>query len=183
VRHLTADQLQAGFEMLTPSPRDGGALELIVRRPRVGEREVVPHGELDPVEGLVGDSWSARANPRTPNGLPDPDCQLNIMNARVIALVAGDKPHWPLAGDQLFVDLDLSVDNLPPGTRLTIGRAIVEVTPPPHTGCAKFMQRFGVEATKFVNSEMGRRLQLRGINARVIERGVIRVGDAVHKQR
>jgi hypothetical protein len=183
VRHLTTEELQAGFGALAPSPTDRGALELIVRRPRSGEREVVQNGELDPVEGLVGDDWSTRGSSRTPDGRPDPDCQLNIMNARVVALVAGDKRHWPIAGDQLFVDLDLSADNLPPGTRLTIGSAVIEVTPPPHTGCAKFVQRFGADATKFVNSEVGRRLHLRGINAKVVRRGAIQVGDVVDKQR
>jgi MOSC domain-containing protein YiiM len=181
VRHLTADELQAGFDALAPSPKNVGALELIVRRPRSGEREVVQTGELDPAEGLVGDNWSTRGSPRTPDGQPNPDCQLNIMNARVMALVAGDRSHWPLAGDQLFVDFDLSADNVPAGTRLVIGSAVVEVTPPPHTGCAKFVQRFGVEAMKFVNSETGRRLHLRGINAKVVHRGVIRVGDVVNK--
>jgi len=182
VRHLTTDELQAAFTALAPSPKNGGALQLIVRRPRPGEREVVETGELDPVDGLVGDNWSSRGSPRTPDGRADPNCQLNIMNARVVALVAGDKSRWPLAGDQLFVDFDLSEENVPPGTRLAIGSAVVEVTPPPHTGCAKFVQRFGVDATKFVNSEMGRRLHLRGVNAKVVRRGVIQVGDVVNKQ-
>jgi hypothetical protein len=182
VRHLTSEELEAGFNALAPSPKDGGVLELIVRRPRSGEREVVQAGALDPVEGLVGDNWSTRGSPRTQDGRPDPNCQLNIMNARVVALVAGDQSRWPLAGDQLFVDFDLSADNVPPGTRLAIGSAVVEVTPTPHTGCVKFVQRFGVDAMKFVNSEMGRRLRLRGINARVVQRGAIQVGDVVNKQ-
>jgi hypothetical protein len=182
VRHLTTEELKAGFDALAPSPKDHGALELIVRRPRSGEREVVQTGELDPVEGLVGDNWSTRGSPRTADGRPDPDCQLNIMNARVVALVAGEPSRWSLAGDQLFVDFDLSADNVPVGTRLAIGSAVVEVTPPPHTGCAKFLQRFGVDAMKFVNSDRGRCLRLRGINAKVVQRGAIQAGDLVSKQ-
>ena len=107
--------------------------------------------------------------------------QLNIMNARVISLIAGKQQHWPLAGDQLFVDLDLSLMNLPAWTRLAIGSAIVQVTDQPHTGCAKFTSRFGVDAMNFVNSPIGRELCLRGINARVIQTGTVRVGDRIRK--
>jgi MOSC domain-containing protein YiiM len=107
--------------------------------------------------------------------------QINIMSARVIALVAMDRERWPLAGDQLFVDLDLSAHNLPPGTRLGIGEAVLEVTPLPHTGCAKFMARFGIDAVKFVNSPEGKELRLRGLNARVVQSGSIRAGDPVRK--
>ena len=114
-------------------------------------------------------------------GEPHPDMQLNIMNARVIALVAGSRDRWALAGDQLYIDLDLSADNLPAGTRLSIGSAIVEVTAVPHTGCGKFAARFGVDAVKFVNSPVGRQLNLRGINAKVIQPGTIRVGDVARK--
>jgi MOSC domain-containing protein YiiM len=103
------------------------------------------------------------------------------MNARVIALIAQDEDRWPLAGDQLFVDLDLSKTNLPAGTRLALGSAVIEVTAEPHTGCRKFVDRFGLDAMQFVNSEAGRRLQLRGINAKVVQGGTIRVGDLVRK--
>jgi MOSC domain-containing protein YiiM len=107
--------------------------------------------------------------------------QLNIMNSRVIALLAQDKDRWPLAGDQLFIDMDLSAENLPPGTRLALGSAMIEVTDQPHTGCKKFMERFGLDAMKFVNSPVGKQLHLRGINAKVVQPGLIQVGDVVKK--
>ena len=179
--HLTIEELEAGLETIRQAPKNEGVLELIVRRPQVGEREVLREGRLDPVEGLVGDSWKNRASRRSLDGRAHPDMQINIMNSRVIALVAQQKDRWPLAGDQLFVDLDLSEDNLPPWTRLALGDAIVEVTDQPHTGCAKFIERFGVDAVKFVNSTVGRQLHLRGINARVVTPGTIRVGDSIRK--
>jgi hypothetical protein len=156
---------------------------MIVRRPRVGEREMLGEADLDQSVGLVGDTWKDRTSKRTPDGSPHPDMQLNIINARTIDLLAGDESRWPLAGDQLFVDLDLSGANLPAGTRLAIGTAIIEVTDQPHTGCEKFVDRFGLDAMKFVNSPVGRSLNMRGINARVVQSGTIRVGDAIRKYR
>ena len=179
--HLTTEQLEAKLDELRQSPKDAGVLELIVRRPRPKQREILLEGELSPVEGLVGDNWSFRKNFRSTDGAPDPEMQLNIMNSRAIALVAQEKERWQLAGDQLFIDLDLSTENLPPGTQFTLGSAIIEVTAVPHTGCKKFVERFGVDAMKFVNSKIGRELNLRGINAKVIQAGVIRVGDKAQK--
>jgi len=179
--HLTIPELEAGLEDVRRSPKDGGVLEMIVRRPRVGQREVLDEAELDVVEGLVGDNWKMRSSKRTVDGSPHPDMQLNIMNARVATLVARERGRWPLAGDQLFVELDLSEENLPAGTRLSIGAAIVEVTAEPHTGCGKFVERFGLDAMTFVNSPLGRRLHLRGINGKVVQRGAIRVGDVIRK--
>jgi hypothetical protein len=181
VEHLTTDAIEAGLEAIRSSPRDRGTLKLIVRRPEVNAREVLASGELDLHEGLVGDTWKARSSRRTADGSPHPDMQLNVMNARTIALLAGDESRWPLAGDQLFVDLDLSGANLPAGTQLALGSAVIEVTAQPHTGCDKFVERFGLAAMKFVNSPLGRALNMRGINAKVVRPGTIAVGDIVHK--
>jgi hypothetical protein len=181
INHLTMAELEAGLDEIRRAPKDEGVLELIVRRPNIEEREVLEEGELHLAEGLVGDNWSRRKSSRTPDGSAHPDMQLNIMNVRVIALVAQDKARWQLAGDQLYLDLDLSAENLPAGTRLAIGSAVIEVSPQPHTGCKKFVSRFGLEAMKFVNSELGRELHLRGINARVIQPGRIRVGNRAKK--
>ena len=181
VKQLMMEDLEAGLDEILRSPKDAGLLHLIVRRPRVDEREVLAEGELHPSEGLVGDGWKGRGSSRTPDGSSHPEMQLNIMNARVIALLAQDRERWPLAGDQLYLDLDLSAANLPAGARLALGQAVIEVTAQPHTGCKKFVARFGLEAMRFVNSKVGRELNLRGINARVVQPGVIRVGDVARK--
>ena len=180
-RHLTTAELEAGLDEIRRAPRDEGTLELIVRRPEVDEREVLDAGELNLEVGLVGDSWITRGSSRTPDGSAHPDTQLNIMNSRVTALVAQHKDRWQLAGDQLYLDLDLSEKNVPARTRFAIGAAVIEVSPQPHLGCQKFVSRFGLEAMQFVNSPLGRQLRLRGINARVVSAGVIRVGDVVRK--
>jgi hypothetical protein len=175
------EELEAGLDDIRRSPKNEGALELIVRRPSLGERESLTEGELDVAQGLVGDTWSTRGSRRSKDGLAHPEMQINVMNSRVIALVAQERERWHLAGDQLFVDLDLSGENLPPGTRLAVGSAVIEVTLEPHTGCEKFVSRFGVDAMKFVNSPLGRQLNLRGINAKVVQPGVIRVRDLAKK--
>ena len=181
VRHLSAAELEAGLDLVRQSPKDGGTLDLIVRRPAIDEREVLDEGQLALDEGLVGDTWRTRGSSRTADGTSHPDMQLNIINARAIALIAPDAARRPLAGDQPHVDLDLSEANLPPGTRLAIGSAIVEVTAQPHTGCQKFRAHFGTDALKFVNSPVGKELHLRGINARVVQPGTIRAGDTISK--
>jgi MOSC domain-containing protein len=181
MRHLTTTELEAGLSEIRNAPKDAGTVQLIVRRPRTEEREVLDEANLDLVHGLVGDNWKTRGSGRTDDGSAHPDMQLNVMSARAIALIAQAKENWALAGDQLYLDLDLSADNLPVGSRLMIGSAVIEVTPPPHTGCRKFVSRFGLEAMTFVNSELGRELRLRGLNAKVIQSGTIRVGDEVRK--
>jgi MOSC domain-containing protein YiiM len=181
VKHLTAEELEAGMEEILGSPKDAGAVEMIVRRPRPDEREVLEEARLDAVEGLVGDCWKTRRDPRDPDEPPDPESQITVMNSRLIQLLAQDRKRWPLAGDQLYVDLDLGVENLPPGTRLAIGEAVIEVTSPPHTGCGKFKSRYGREATMFVNSAAGKRLRLRGLNAKIVKGGAVRVGDVARK--
>lgn len=178
---VTLEELEAALDEIRAAPKEEGPLKLIVRRPRIDEREVLPEAELDLEEGLVGDSWRTRGSSRTSDGSSHPDMQLNIMNARVIALVARHPERWQLAGDQLFIDLDLSAANLPPGTRLALGSAVIQVTDQPHTGCGKFVARFGPAALKFVNSPLGRELHLRGINARVVQPGTIRTGDLARK--
>jgi len=179
--YLTIPELDKGLEIIQKSPKDKGTLELIVRRPEIDVREVLEIGELDIIEGLVGDNWKTRGSSRTKDGSSHPDMQLNIMNARVISLIAQEKERWQLAGDQLFIDLDLSEENLPATTKLALGSAIIEVTNQPHTGCAKFSKRFGVDALKWVNSAIGKQLHLRGINARVIQSGTIKIGDLAKK--
>jgi hypothetical protein len=182
VGHLTTAELDATIDYLRGSPLDRGTVELIVRRPAVDAREVLDEGHLDLAVGLVGDTWNVRRSRRTEDGSPHPHMQLNVMSSRTIAVLAQSPERWPLAGDQLYVDLDLSVDNLPAGTRLTLGTAVIEVTEQPHRGCAKFTARFGLDAFHFVNSELGRHLRLRGLNAKVVLPGVVRRGDVVSKQ-
>jgi hypothetical protein len=181
MKHMTMEELTAGVDAIRSAPKSVGVLELIVRRPKADRRELLQEAQLDVVEGLVGDTWRMRKSSRTIDGSPHPDMQLNIMNARAAALVAVEKHRWPLAGDQLYIDMDLSKDNLPAGTRLALGTAVIEVTDQPHTGCAKFLARFGEDAMTFVNSPLGRQLCLRGINAKVVQPGMIRVGAAVQK--
>jgi hypothetical protein len=178
---LTRDALDAALPRILAAPTDGGVVELVVARPAPDERIVLDDAVLDPDEGLIGDGWRARRSRHTSDGSASRLTQLTIMNARVTAAVAGSIDRWPLAGDQLYVDLDLGTENLPPGTRLTVGTAVVEVTEQPHTGCAKFAARYGINAARFVNSPVGLAHNLRGINARIMTGGVVRRGDTIEK--
>ncbi len=166
-----------------PGPRgdagDPGRLVRIVRRPAVDERETVDEARLDPIRGLDGDTWLARGSSRTEDGAADPRAQVTLINIRILAAIEPDTERWPLSGDQLEVDLDLSVDHLPVGTRLTIGSAVLEVTDKPHTGCAKFSARFGSDALRWINTPEGRLARRRGVNTRVVQGGTIRAGDPI----
>jgi MOSC domain-containing protein YiiM len=170
-------QLHVDLAGVRSSPTESGRVELIARRPAEDEREVLEQAQLDPAVGLVGDRWHTYAS------RGGPDTQLTLMNSRAAALVAGPRACWAIAGDQLYVDFDLSAVNLPSGIRLSVGSAVIEVTAIPHTGCGKFSRRFGVQAQKLVNSPDGRELNLRGINAKVVQAGTVRTGDRIGKIR
>jgi hypothetical protein len=180
-KHMSKEELEAGLGIIQGSPKDAGVVEMIVRRPRTGEREVLDQAQLTVSEGLVGDNWQTRGSSATTDGRSHPEMQINIMNSRVIDLVAQGRERWPLAGDQLFIDIDLSDGNLPAGTRLALGSALIEITGIPHNGCKKFVERFGLDAMKFVNSGIGKQLHLRGVNAKVVQAGVIRRGEMASK--
>ena len=177
--HKTAEELLAGLLDVEMAPRDEGVVRLIVRRPAIDEREIIGEGELDPEVGLVGDGWIDRATTRS--GEPDRHAQLTIMNARYAELIAGDSDEWAKAGDQVYVDLDISRTNLPAGARVSLGSAIIEFSDEPHTGCAKFSARFGSEALRLTNTQQGRELRLRGANAVVVKAGTFRNGDIARK--
>lgn len=169
----TLTELDAGLETVRCAPRELGVVKLVVRRPVKEQREVLEEGQLDPEHGLVGDAWVP--------GDHGPDDQLTLMNSRVVDLLAGERERWSLAGDQLYVDFDLSEKALPPGTRLAVGEAEVEVSPVPHTGCAKFASRFGHDGLRFVSTPTGRALRLRGVYVRVVTAGAVRPGDAIRR--
>jgi hypothetical protein len=180
VTHLTLAELDAGTDRVLASPSDEGTVEMVVRRPDVDAREVLEEGELLVGEGLAGDNYLARGSSSMPDGAAHPEAQINIMNSRAVDLVAGgDRDRWPLAGDQLFVDLDLTTENLPAGTRLRVGTAVLEVARKPHNGCQKFSARFGVDAVRWVNADRSQRR--RGLNAMVVEGGVVHPGDPIVK--
>ncbi len=180
--HLSAEEIEANIANVLASPKDNGTLEMIVRRPAENKREVVESGFLSVENGLVGDNWLIRGSSRTDNGLGHPEMQLNLMNWRFANLIAGSRDRVQLAGDQLFVDLDLSPENISPGTHLSIGDAEIEITSIPHLGCKKFVERFGLDAMRFANSDFGRGHNLRGVNARVTSAGDVQTGDKIVKQ-
>lgn len=180
-KHPTLEELEATISDISVSPSEQGKVEMISCRPSVGQREILDVAEIDEDHGLVGDNWEARGSSRTSDGSANRDAQITIINSRLVNAVAGSKSRWHLAGDQLVIDLDLSHDNLPPGSRLNIGTAVVELTAEPHTGCAKFASRFGKDALRFVSGPEAMRQRRRGANAKIIKSGTVRVGDVAAK--
>jgi MOSC domain-containing protein YiiM len=181
VTHLTEQEITDGLAQVLKSPQNSGVLKAIVIRPGHEERRSLQECRLSPEGGTEGDAWARGCWLQLPDGSPDPDVQICIMNSRMIDLVAGNKARWELAGDNLFVDLDLSRENLPSGQLLSIGDCVIEITEQAHNGCSKFSQRFGAPALKVVNSPAGKQLRLRGVYAKVIEAGVVRLEDLVTK--
>jgi hypothetical protein len=181
IKFLTLAELEAGIADILCSPKEEGRLEMIVRRPGAGQREIIAEGTLDRDAGLVGDNWLSRLSSSKEDISIHKDMQIALMNSRVIDLLAQDRSRWSLAGDQLYIDLDLNIDNLPPGSQIAIGSAVIEITAAPHTGCGKFMEWYGPDAVKFVNDYKRKDLRLRGANAKIIQTGSIRVGDESRK--
>jgi len=181
MHHRTAAELEARMDHLRAAPAEVGTLDLVVRRPANAEREILDEGVLDEADGLVGDNWLARATSRAIAEGRHLKAQVTVMSSRMIGLLADTDEERALAGDQLYVDLDLREENLPPGTRLEVGTATLEVTDIPHTGCAKFTARFGSAATRFINGKERRHLRLRGMNTRIVEPGIVRPGDGIRK--
>jgi MOSC domain-containing protein YiiM len=181
LQHVELTGLEESLDHIRAAPADGGTVVLIARRPAEDEREVLTEARLNARDGLEGDTWSVRGSNHVPDVGPNPEAQLTLMNARAAAAIAGERERWPLAGDQLYVDLDISCTNLPAGSRVQIGSAVIEFSEKPHTGCAKFSTRFGNDALRFVNSPTGRELRLRGANCRVVVAGTVRAGDAIKK--
>ncbi len=176
------EELEAGLEEIAAAPADNTPLTMLVIRPEVDQRELPDTAELEPGVGLVGDNYVTRGSSRTPDGAAHPEAQVTIMNTRVLDLISGgDRSRWPLAGDQILADIDLSMENMPTGTRLKVGSTELEITAKPHTGCGKFAQRFGVDAAKWVNHHAD--MRLRGVNARVVTNGSCSVGDIITVER
>ena len=182
MEHLSRPRLESGLGTIRGSPADRGRVILVVRRPAVGVRELADEAMLEVVAGLAGDNWLTRGSSSRTGGSADPERQVTVMNARAAELVAGGTDRMPLAGDQIYVDLDLSAGNLPAGSLLAVGQAVLQVSGAPHLGCAKFVGRFGAEAMRFVNSRPGRQLRLRGMNAQVVQPGLVRPGDVVTRR-
>lgn len=180
--HRTTAEIEGHLDVLREAPTDVGTVELLVRRPAVDQREILAEGTLDEAAGMVGDNWLERATSHAIAEGHHLKAQLNVMSARMVRFLAPTEAEQALAGDQLYLDLDISHDNLPTGSRLALGdTAVIEVTDKPHNGCAKFRARFGDDALGFVNSDVGKQLRLRGFNARVVTGGVVRPGDKIRR--
>mgnify|MGYP001251623866 CR=1 FL=1 len=181
VNHRNIDELEAGLNHILKAPKENGIVQLIVCRPKIEIRETLKIAKLDKEVGLVGDNWNDRGSSSMPDNSSDMEAQLTIMNSRVISLMTPSIDQWQLAGDQLYIDMDLSRNNLIPGRQIKIGSAVVEVSKKPHTGCKKFSNRFGIDALKFVSTTLGQELALRGINTRIVQSGIVQTGDVVKK--
>ena len=181
VNHVNMFQLESGLDHILNAPKDNGIVQMIVCRPKIEIRKILNVAKLDKEFGLVGDNWNDRGSSSTPDNSSDIEAQLTIMNSRVISLMTPSSDQWQLAGDQLYIDMDLSRNNLVLGSQIKIGSAVIEVSKKPHTGCEKFSNRFGLDALKFVSTPLGRELSLRGINTRIVQSGIVQTGDAVKK--
>jgi MOSC domain-containing protein YiiM len=181
VKHLNMNELEEGINYIVQTPDDKGPVRMIVSRPETGIRKILNSASLDTIKGLIGDNWKDRGSSGTPKKSANPETQITIMNSRVIDLIAHSSDRWKLAGDQLFIEMDISRNNIPPGSQLKIGSAVIEVSEKPHTGCQKFSERFGLHALIFVSTPLGLELCFRGINARVLKSGIVTVGDIVNK--
>jgi hypothetical protein len=181
LKQLSISELRLGLDEIKSSPKNNGVLQMIVRRPHTETREVITHAQINLINGLEGDNWKSRGSKHTPDGSANPEAQITLMNSRVIDLITNDKKDWQWAGDQLFVDMDLSIENLAPHSRIQVGSVILEISATPHTGCKKFSSRFGVEALEFISTPLGKSLRMRGVNAKVIQAGEIKVGDVLRK--
>jgi len=170
-RHRSTTELETGLRALSQAPKDAGRLALLVRRDAEHCRETPARVHLSREDGMPGDAWGRHAT-------RNPESQLAVMRRDVAELIANGQP-LTLFGDNLFVDLDISKANLPAGTRLRVGEAVVEVTPMSHDGCSKFHRRFGPDALHFVNAKPTRDQNLRGIYWRVIESGEVSVGSPI----
>ena len=182
MNHKNMETLQQGLDHIRQSPSDSGTLKLIVARPAEDQRLEMEEGTLDVAGGLIGDNWESRGSSKTVDGSALPEAQITLMNTRVLEIICDQESDWKLAGDQLYGDMDLSKDNLPPGTKIFIGETELEVTPEPHTGCEKFSARYGLDALKFISNKEGRSRQMRGIYLKVLKGGTIRKGDQIIKQ-
>ncbi len=174
--------LKAGLDaMLAAAPKDNGTLDLIVMRPDHDLRVLPQSFEVRGDDGLPGDHWKRGTGYALEDGTGDPDAQICMMMSGCIRAIAGDKANWPPAGDNFFIDMDLTPANMPPGTRFAIGSAEFVVTGIPHNGCQSFIDRYGRDACLFVNTGEGKAHRLRGIYARVTRDGTVSVGDTVRK--
>ncbi len=181
IEHTTSDELNDKMDWLLDSPKDGGVVRGIVVRPATDEREELQEARLSPEGGVEGDRWASTAQRKLKDGRLNPDVQVTLTNARLIELLAKERSRWSLSGDQIYVDMDLSMENLQPGQRLAIGSTVLEISEVPHRGCSKYRSRFGQAGFDLVDSARGRELRFRGVYAQIVKEGTVGVGDQIHK--